>query len=72
MFETVKELILEFAEPDFEITPETKLRNDLGLTSFDLVCLADRLSSMLETQLTDKQMRMCVTVSDLCALGETK
>lgn len=70
MFDSVKEIILGFAEPDFEITRETRLKSDLGLTSFDLICLADRLTGLSGTQISDRQMRECETVGDLCDVAE--
>lgn len=62
----VKDLILEFAEPDFEITEDTLLKNDLGLTSFEMVCIADRLCAIKGEDIPESSIRLCRTVGDLC------
>ncbi|MCR5041177.1 MAG: acyl carrier protein [Clostridia bacterium] len=62
------ETILEFVEPDGEITPESNLRTDCGLSSFDSVCLLERLCEDFDKDVDEKALRSCRTVGDLAAL----
>ena len=62
------ETILEFVEPDEEITAESTLKGDCGLTSFDTVCLLDALCSEFGKNVDDVKVRECQTVQDLADL----
>ena len=55
------EIILEFVEPEEEITAESTLKGDCGLTSFDTVCLIDEFGKNVD----DIAVRECQTVQDL-------
>lgn len=39
------EKILEYVEPDDEITPDSLIKTDCGLTSFDMTCILNDLCS---------------------------
>lgn len=60
--------ILEYVEPDDEITPDSDLYNDCGLSSFDMVCLKEELYKMYGTDSRDDEIRGCRTVADLGAV----
>ena len=62
------ETILEFVEPDGEITPESTLRGDCGLSSFDSVCLLDALCNEFGKNVDEISVRECQTVQDLADL----
>lgn len=66
--EKIIDIILEFVEPDGEITKDSNLRNDCGLSSFDSVCLLDRLCEEFEKDVDEKKLRECHTVQDLANL----
>ena len=66
--ETIIETILEFVEPEEEITAESTLKGDLGLTSFDSVCLLDALCEKFGKNVDEINVRECQTVQDLADL----
>lgn len=66
--EKIIETILNYVEPDEEITAESSLKNDCGLTSFDMVCLIDELSAQFGVEVADTEVRKCSTVGELYAL----
>ena len=63
--EAIIEKILEFVEPDEEITAESTLKNDCGLSSFDTVCLVDDLCRDYGKNVDDINVRDIRTVQDL-------
>ena len=65
--ETIIDTILNYAEPEGEITEKTTLRGDLGLTSFDTVCLAEDLCRAFGKSVDEINVRECQTVGDLAA-----
>ncbi len=66
--ETIIETILEFVEPDCEITAESSLRGDCGLSSFDSICLLDALCAKFNKEVNETVIRECHTVQDLANL----
>jgi len=66
--EKIIDIILEFVEPEDEITPDSTLKNDCGLSSFDSVCLLDRLCEEFDKDVDEKNLRTCHTVADLAKL----
>ena len=62
------ETILQFVEPEEEITPASTLRGDCGLTSFDSVCLLDALCNEFGKNVDEINVRECQTVQDLADL----
>lgn len=63
--EKLIEFILNYVEPDEEITGETKIKDDLGMSSFDLVCLAEEVYGEFGVKLTADTFRECDTVGKL-------
>ena len=65
------ELILLYVEPEEEITASSKLKNDCGLTSFDMVCLVEEIATKFGVDLSSDKIKNCVTVGDLaeCVFG---
>ena len=60
--------ILEFVAPEEEITAESTLKGDCGLSSFDTVCLLDALCSEFGKNVDEISVRECQTVQDLADL----
>ncbi len=65
MVEKIVDMLLNYVEPDDEITAETNIKTDLGMTSFDLICFGDDLFSEFGVRLTPDNFRNCLTVGDL-------
>ena len=63
--EKLIELILNYVESDDEITAETSIKEDLGMSSFDLVCFGDELFEEFGVKLTADNFRECDTVGKL-------
>ncbi len=59
------ELLLNYVEPDDEITAETSIKEDLGMSSFDLVCFGDEIFEEFGVKLTADNFRECDTVGKL-------
>lgn len=68
--------ILEYVEPDCEITGSSLLKADCGLSSFDMLCLVESLCSEYNVDSEKINIRKCRTVADLaevfCAKAEVK
>lgn len=63
--EKIIEMILNYVEPDDEITAETSIKEDLGMSSFDLVCFGDEIFDEFGVRLTADNFRECDTVGKL-------
>lgn len=50
---------------DIEITMETELKNDLGLSSFDLAQLACEVEDTFEVEIPDRAIKDLKTVGDV-------
>lgn len=50
---------------DIEISPETNLKNDLGLNSFDLAELACAVEEEFDIEIPDRAIKDIKTVSDV-------
>lgn len=66
--ETIIETILEFVDPEEEITADSTLKGDCGLTSFDSVCMLDALNEKFGKEVPETVLRKCKTVQDLANL----
>lgn len=66
--EELIDLILEYVEPDDEITADSDLRSDCGITSFDMMCLTQELCKRKNVKLGFDDVRACATVRDLFTL----
>lgn len=67
IFEKVTDAILDYAEPDGELSADSTLRGDCGLASFDLTCLINDLNALFGKSLDASTIRKCDTVGDLAA-----
>lgn len=63
MFEKIKEIAAEYTNT--EINPNTVLRSDLGLTSFDLVSLLSEVEETFNIKIKDEDIGSIFTVQDL-------
>ncbi len=68
--ERLIELILNYVEPDEEITAETSIKGGLGMSSFDLVCLAEEIHGEFGVKLNAEVFRDCDTIGKLAAYIE--
>ena len=55
-------MFLNYVEPDDEITPDTRIKSGLGMTSFDLICFADDINISFGVKLTADDFRANRTV----------
>lgn len=65
--EKIIEKILEYVEVDGEITAESSLKLDCGLTSFDTTCLIGDLSAEFGVDEKSIDIRNIKTVGELAA-----
>lgn len=68
--ERLIELILNYVEPDEEITAETSIKGGLGMSSFDLVCLAEDIHNEFGVKLNAEVFRDCDTIGKIAAYIE--
>lgn len=68
--EKLIELILNYVEPDEEITAETSIKGGLGMSSFDLVCLAEDIHNEFGVKLNAEVFRDCDTIGKIAAYIE--
>lgn len=57
--------ILEYVEPDCEITGDSLLKTDCGLSSFDMACLVEDLCRTNNIDMDNINIRQLRTVADL-------
>lgn len=57
--------ILEYVEPDCEITADSLLKTDCGLSSFDMACLVEDLCRTNKIDMDNINVRQLRTVADL-------
>lgn len=65
MIEKIIDVLLNYVEVDGEITAETDIKKDLGMSSFDLVCFANELKDEFGVKLGVDDFRGCITVGKL-------
>lgn len=66
MLERIKEFLKENYEIDADnITEETELGNDLGLTSFQLVEMCADLEEEFEVEINEESMSTIIKIGDL-------
>ncbi|MBR4934944.1 MAG: acyl carrier protein [Anaerotignum sp.] len=63
MLEKIIEILSQYTEE--EITEESILVNDLGLTSFDLVSLVTEFEDEFDVEIADREIRKLVSVADI-------
>ena len=59
--EKIIEILLNYVEPDDEITEDTFIKGELGLSSFDLVCIANDIYEEFKVELSAEDVRQCET-----------
>lgn len=69
--EKLIELILNYVEPDEEITADTNIKNGLGMSSFDLICLGEEIRSEFGVKLKAEDFKECDTIGKLAAFIES-
>ncbi len=70
MFEKIKDMFLNYVEPDDEITPDTRIKSELRMSSFDLICFADDINASFGVKLTAEDFRNNRTVGALADFVE--
>lgn len=70
MFEKVKEILAMYTGE--EITENSTLNADLGLTSFDLISLLINFEEEFDIEINDKDVKKLVKVSDILHYIESK
>lgn len=69
MMDRIREIILDYVEADPEqITENTSLRNDIGVSSFDLMNIAMAIEAEYNVSLPDSLLPKVKTVGDIVAL----
>ena len=71
MFEKVKEILGEFADPTV-ITPTASLTADLGLTSFDVISIVMAFEDEFDIEIPDRDIHKISTVNDVVEYIESK
>lgn len=65
MFEQVKEILAKYVSPDIEITENSALTSDLGLSSFDLVEIVTDFEDEFDIEVADRDIRKLTKVNDI-------
>lgn len=65
MINKIIDMLLNYVEPDDDITADTNIKIDLGMSSFDLVCFGDDLFDEFGVRLTADDFRNCETIGML-------
>lgn len=68
--EKIIDVILNYVEPDDEITGASRLKQDCGLSSFDTTCVIGELCELYGVDSSALDMRAVRTVSELHAALE--
>lgn len=65
MLDYIKNLFMQYVEIDpSEITEESRLRTDIGLTSFDIVNIAEEIGAEYGIMIPDEDIPSLKTVGD--------
>lgn len=73
MYEIIKRLLIDAANVDEgKITPEARLKEDLGFDSLYAVEMALELEEHFHIQIEPEELRELITVSDVVAFVEEK
>lgn len=66
MINKIKDIILNYVEiEESEITAESNLRTDIGLSSLDLISVATELENTFDTKISERKILSLKTVNDL-------
>lgn len=63
MFEKIKKILSKYTKA--EITENSTLVNDLGLSSFDMVSAVTAFEDEFDIEISDRDIRKLVTVKDV-------
>ena len=63
MLEKIAEILSKYTKE--EITAESTLVNDLGLSSFDIVSIVTAFEDEFDIEISDRDIRKLVSVSDI-------
>lgn len=63
MLEKIAEILSKYTKE--EITAESKLINDLGLSSFDIVSIVTAFEDEFDIEISDRDIRKLVSVADI-------
>lgn len=63
MIEKIKEILSKYTQE--EITENSTLVNDLGLSSFDMVSVVTAFEDEFDIEISDRDIRKLVTVKDV-------
>ena len=69
--EKIIDIILNYVEPDEEITGDSRLKQDCGLTSFDTTCVVGELCELYGADPAALDLRSVKTVAELYHALET-
>ena len=64
MFGEVKKILMKYTEAD-NITPDSLLNADLGLSSFDVVYLVSDFEEAYHIQVSDRDIGKFISVADI-------
>ena len=71
MLEKMREIICKFVDiPPEDITLETNIRHDLGLTSLELINLAVEIEEEFDVEIPDREAMDLETVADAIRIIE--
>ena len=70
MLEKIKEIAKEYTEA--EINLNTNIKEDLLLTSFDIISLVGDIEEAFEIEIPEEELLNIVTIEDLIKCIETK
>ena len=70
MLEKLSDILAEYLGEKVEITPETVLLSDLGISSFDLIQFICTLEEEFNVEISDRELRNFKTVGDVISFIE--
>lgn len=71
IYEKVKTILTNYTDVKLEeMSEKSRLMSDLGLTSFDLICLGGSLEDTFKVKLEDSMINSLQTIEDVVKLIE--
>lgn len=70
MLEEIREIAQEYTQSNIELN--TNIREDLGLTSFDIVSLIGEIEEKYDVEITEDDLLKVITIEDLIKCVESK
>ena len=65
MFEQIKKILTKYVSPEIEITENSTLTSDLGLSSFDLMEIVADFEDKFDVEVADRDIRKLTKVQDI-------